>query len=277
MRHVILHGHIFKNAGTTFDWSLSRSFGDGFVDHREDKLMRERREKHLADFVSDNSSLLALSSHHLCYPLPQMEQVIFHTVYFLRHPVERIASVYAFERRQEADTLGAKAAKEKNFAEYVQWRMQHNVPRTIREYQTSNIAGYHDQPLRDQANADWLLRSSNHMLAIDCVGVVDRYEESMVVLEDRLSRFFPDLDLAFQAQNVTRPDDGKGVDERVVETLKKLGPLAADVLRMNSFDLALYRQANQQLDAALASIPDVGTKLDEFRERCSRLGSHAAR
>ena len=53
MRHVILHGHIFKNAGTSFDWSLERSFGEAFVDHREDKLMREGRDKHLEAFLTE--------------------------------------------------------------------------------------------------------------------------------------------------------------------------------------------------------------------------------
>ena len=67
MRHVILHGHIFKNAGTTFDWSLERCFGEGFVDHRDDKTMRERRARHLAELVNDAPSLRALSSHHLCF------------------------------------------------------------------------------------------------------------------------------------------------------------------------------------------------------------------
>jgi len=33
MRHVLVHAHIFKNAGTTFDFSLSRFFGHDFVDH----------------------------------------------------------------------------------------------------------------------------------------------------------------------------------------------------------------------------------------------------
>ena len=40
MKQVILHGHIFKNAGTTLDWALKRSFGKAFVDHRRDDQMR---------------------------------------------------------------------------------------------------------------------------------------------------------------------------------------------------------------------------------------------
>jgi len=31
MRHIILHHHIFKNAGMTLDFSLKRQFGDAFA------------------------------------------------------------------------------------------------------------------------------------------------------------------------------------------------------------------------------------------------------
>ena len=62
MRHILLHGHIFKNAGTTFDWSLERSFGEAFLDHREDKVMRERGGRHLAALVDDRPALRAFSA-----------------------------------------------------------------------------------------------------------------------------------------------------------------------------------------------------------------------
>lgn len=276
MRHVILHGHIFKNAGTTFDWSLERCFGEGFVDHRDDKTMRERRARHLAELVNDAPSLRALSSHHLCFPRPDLEDVTFHPVYFLRHPIERIASVYAFERRQDAGTRGARAAKEKSFTEYVRWRFQDDVPGTIRDYQTCNITGFHDTKTK-QAPVNWLRRAMNHLAAIDCVGVVDRYDESMVVFEEKLSPWFPDIDLAYRAQNVTDPKSEVTLEQRVSDTLERLGELAVEVIRMNSYDLALYRQANQKLDAALAELPDVEQRLDAFRKRCRKLKSKRRR
>ena len=276
MRHVILHGHIFKNAGTTFDWSLERCFGEGFVDHRDDKTMRERRARYLAELVSETPQLRALSSHHLCSPRPEMDDVTFHPVYFLRHPIERIASVYAFERRQDADTRGARAAKEKDFQEYVRWRFQNNVPGTIRDYQTCNITGCHDSKTK-QAPVSWLRRGINQLAAIDCVGVVDRYDESMVVFEAKLRADFPDIDLAYRAQNVTNPRSEVTLETRVNDTLERLGDLAVEVIRLNSYDLALYRQANQKLDAALAELPDAERSLEDFRKRCQKLNARRLR
>ena len=110
MRHVLLHGHMFKNAGTTLDWSLRRSFGAGFYEHRDDAAMREAPDHALAVALR-NKAVVALSSHNLPCPPPVIPGVHFHCVFLLRHPIARILSVYAFERAQQAQTPGALTAK----------------------------------------------------------------------------------------------------------------------------------------------------------------------
>lgn len=271
MRHVLLHGHIFKNAGTTFDWSLARSFGAAFLDHRNDKAMREQRGKHLASLIAERTDLKAVSSHFLCYPLPVMDAVEFHSIFLLRHPIERIASVYAFERKQEADTRGAKAAKEKTFAEYVAWRLDAGVPRTIRDYQTGNITGGHDHAPAQDPPPTWLSIASDRLLSLTGAGVVDRYDDSMIVLEAALKPTFPTLDLAYVRQNVSQVDAQDSIEARVESTLERLGDLAGEILRQNSFDLALYRQANLRLDAALADLTDLAERRADFDGRCKAL------
>ena len=132
MRHVILHGHIFKNAGTTFDWSLRKNFGNSFLDHRQDQLMRQDGSAHLQQLLLDSPQLKAISSHHMTRALPEMAQVRFTQIYLLRHPLLRLRSVYDFERKQRGQTPGSKAAKSKSFRDYVEWRMQQTVAHTIR-------------------------------------------------------------------------------------------------------------------------------------------------
>jgi hypothetical protein len=272
MRHIVLHGHIFKNAGSSFDWSLARSFGDNFLDHRDDRAMRRHGAGHLEEVLNARPELRALSSHHLCYPRPDMDGVVFHPVYLLRHPIDRVDSVYAFERRQKAETPGAIAAKRKKFRDYVAWRMLDEVPRTIRDYQTCNVSGNHDRNPKSQVPADWLRRSLNHLGGVECVGVVDRYDESMVVFEQLLRKHFPDIDLAYIRQNTTRRfGRARSLEERVAAVLDKLGSLAPVVIANNSLDLALYRHANQRLDRALAAIGDAEDRLADFRARCARL------
>ncbi|MCZ6830437.1 MAG: hypothetical protein O7F73_12790, partial [Gammaproteobacteria bacterium] len=265
-----------KNAGSTFDWSLQRNFGDGFLDHRDDKKMRECGASHLLALLRERTDLQAVSSHCLCRPLPEAEGMRFEPVYFLRHPLERIASVYAFERQQDADTPGAMAAKEMNFRRYVAWRMQPEVSRTIRDYQTCNIAGKHEAERLREVNFRTLKEAIDNLWGIRCVGVVDRYDESMVAFEHALHEYFPELDLAYIKQNVSgRGRVSRDFNGRVLSALRQLGKLQAQVLANNSFDMALYRFANQKLDEAIWEIPGFEEKLAEFRQRCQRLSENS--
>ena len=56
MRSVIIHNHLFKNAGSSFDWVLQKNFGDDFVDHREDQEMIEGA-KYLGPFLQKHKNI----------------------------------------------------------------------------------------------------------------------------------------------------------------------------------------------------------------------------
>ena len=95
---------MFKNAGTTFDWSLARYFGEGFTDHRDDDAMREGAS-YLADWLEQHPQCRALSSHWITPPLPDWQNLCL--CLFLRDPIERARSVYQFERAQQGVDIWA--------------------------------------------------------------------------------------------------------------------------------------------------------------------------
>ena len=268
MRDILLHAHIFKNAGSTLDWSLARSFGDGFRAHRADKLMRPRPAEELAR-AADDPGLRALSSHTLPFPLQSIDGIRFSTLVLLRHPLHRARSVYRFERRQDAATPGARAAKALDFADYVRWRLRDDVGPTIRNFQTRYLAG---QRARQPG---FVTTPATFRSALDClaeqsmVGVVERYPESMLAFETVLAARFPELDLAFLPQNMTRESLG---DERL-DWLAGLGSLGQALIDHNSYDLALYQLARAALDDRLARLGVGDEATARFRER-QRLLSH---
>lgn len=272
MRVVLAHGHIFKNAGTTLDWSLQRNFGEDFLDHRDDKIMREHGTRHIGELLAEKSELKALSSHHLVHRLPEVDDTRIVPIYLLRHPIERIDSVYNFERRQDADTAGARAAKEKSFREYVQWRMQPGVPRTIRNYQTIYLAGVHNYSEDFEPGLGIFGTAMGTVRSNPLIGAVERYDETMVVIEHHLREEMPALDLSYIRQNVTR----KGLLARARKNdsesvLKRLGKLAQTVVDNNSLDLAIYQLVNRRLDDMIARIDDFDDRLQAFRRRCDAL------
>lgn len=271
MRHILLHGHIFKNAGTTLDWSLQQNFEGGFLDHRQDKLMRQNGRSHLEQLVREEAGLCALSSHHMTRDLPKIDGVKFIPVNLLRHPIARIRSVYDFERKQESETPGAKMAKQKTFRDYVTWRMQPDVARTIRNYQTLYLAGRHQPTDNSEIAGHYFALAVDAVKAGACIGLVERYDESMVVMEHTLGQYFPKLDLSYLVQNVSSTRVADETDEELVAAvLRELGDLQKQVIDENSFDLALYQLGAAALDEKISGIDAFAAKLADFRWRCTQ-------
>lgn len=266
MRDVLLHGHIFKNAGTTLDWSLHRSFKKHFLEHREDKQMRLHAQEVFAGALED-PALRAVSSHSMPSPAPSVEGVTFSMMLMLRHPLKRVRSVYDFERRQDAQTPGAVAAKEKDYTAYVMWRMQADVGPTIRNFQTRYVCGHDARRAQTEVGPEHFAAAAAQVIESQLFGVVERYDESMVVFEQSLCAKFPEIDLAYVPQNVTRSRFGS----RKKSWYTDLGEAQTALIDNNAYDLALYQLANKQLDKRLSEVPDFDARISEFRGRCEAL------
>ena len=269
-RAIIAHGHIFKNAGTTFDWTLKRNFKKGFTDHRDKKQMGLGGVNCLVNILRNNTKLKAVASHHFYHwmPLPDLPQVTIIPCFFIRHPIERVRSVYTFERRQKSDTPGAVHAKKLGFRDYVDWRMGHSGGGVVMNYQLKYCSGRRGLALDDD-----LLSQTTQFLSTEALtGVVDRYDESMVYFEHVLRERFPQIDLSYLRQNVSKGVvTGLSTEDKIAEICQELGD-SADVLKeCNLADLKLYSLINQALDRQLGQISNFSEKLEEFRLRCSKL------
>ena len=270
-RYVIVHNHMFKNAGTTFDWALQKCFCNGFVDHRDDQSM-EKGAEYLSSFICENEHITALSSHHLKFPLPQIEDVTFFHAMLLRHPIDRIGSVYAFEKKQESDTPNAMMAKKLDYNGYVKWSMQNDTPATIRNFQTCKCI---DAPVlrslcRGLTDHEYKL-AADRVTGCELLGVVDMFDESMVLFEEYLRPYFPEIDLSYTPQNIS---SGRASDLSV-RVCKVLEELEADVIDFvflkNYYDLKLYMHAVEVLKKKIKDIPDFSKRLVDFRKRCEKL------
>ena len=99
MRFVILHCHIFKNAGTSLANMLERNYLGRFARFDDaDPGTHLSRDRVLA-FVREHENLQAISSHQLRYPMPTAPDIVFFDLLFLRDPIDRIHSMYCFFRK----------------------------------------------------------------------------------------------------------------------------------------------------------------------------------
>jgi len=272
VKNVLLHGHIFKNAGTTLDWSLARSFGDSFLDHRRDDLMRQHGAAHLVDTLHSSPELRAVSSHHMPQMPAEAGECRFFRLYLLRHPILRVRSVYEFEREQDAETPGARAAKEKDLKEYVDWRMQRNVGPTVRNFQCRYLAGRFSPGKGKLTDLEYFTAAARALQEVEFIGVVEMYDESMVMAERLLRPLFPDIDLAHVPQNVSRSGkDKRTPEEKLARLSSKLGELQKTLLDNNSYDLALYQMALARLEAEISDYKGFRKAMVSFQRRCKRL------
>ncbi len=265
-RQVIVHAHMFKNAGTTLDWSLQRSFAEHHLDHRDDDRMREGAS-YLGPYLSDKPELQALSSHWITFPLPTLKGIHLHLLLMFRDPIERVRSVYNFERRQQpAETPGSRKAKQLCFKDYVKWQLEPMPGPVIKNFQTRYCSG-------DYLGEDMALlheKARETVARFPLAGVVDRYDESMVLFEHTLKTDFPSLDLSYRVQNSSAPQP-MNFSERRQQVLEELGDVADEVIAANRYDIELYAEVLTRFEQNFAAVPDRQSKLSDLHQRCESL------
>jgi hypothetical protein len=181
-RTIILHYHLFKNAGTSVDAILKRNFPGKWVT-REFPVKGENNTALVEDWIRETPEAVAYSSHTMMGPIPQVEGVRVISCMLLRDPIERIKSAYRFERTQQADTWGAKLAKEHDFEGYVRARLARPGDRQCRNFQTYRLASL--MP----GEGTELERAKRALAALSVVGRVEAFDDAM----GRLKAAYPGI------------------------------------------------------------------------------------
>ncbi|CAA0098203.1 Uncharacterised protein [Halioglobus japonicus] len=236
MRSVILHYHLFKNAGTSLDESFKANFeADQWVT-QEFPSDAHKNQKQLHKWIAQSDKARCFSSHTASLPPPKIEGVRIFPVIFLRHPIDRVASVYAFERKQGSDTYGSELARSTDLSGYVEARLSR-----LHDYQCRNFHVNRFAAMFPRSPGSVLERAQQAALNLPFVGVVSRFEQSLQKLEIALRDFgFPDITLKSTQKNVSRDID-MTMDERLEEIRDKMSPAMYQALiEANRDDIAFF-------------------------------------
>ena len=297
VRRVILNMHMPKTGGTTLDKALGRSFGPA---HLNMSYMVERGPeagrpgRHLTwdevarmDDLSGADALWSLSTADVIGMLDGRADVVsmsrhglyvdprclkegagsaecggydIRPIFFVREFASWHASLYYQQRRDPDKTVRlsrdprAVLAKTGSLREYTRFcvdnarmlanhRIMHNWSREETGAVLDNIGLYQ-------------------------VGLVERYDESLVAIEDALSADFPGLDLSYPRPLNVGPGGaraGRGGLERLV---------GGDLLREleAAYDERwIYDKISSELDSRVSRVRNFRAKLGAFRARCARL------
>jgi len=252
----LLHLHGFKCAGSSLIWSLHRHYGTalGYVEHADPGSRLPWETLNAAEQIH---AYRAVTSHLIT--LPPSGQLARLKVAFVREPIARLASAYRYQR----DVTKTEWVQKLDFRGY----LKHLSPSGLSNYQTRHLS--------PQEEADWSFRNGwgarPELIDFDrpdlFVGVVERYDDSCVVLEALLEGQGTPLDLSYPgALNTNTAADA---DKKAEQIMLQTGEAP-----MTELDRSLLGRAQKRLDRHLASIPDLERRRTDFQRRCAALIAH---
>ena len=256
---ILVHYHIFKNAGSTVEYALRREFHEFFSTFEGPHPNSILTYDQLVEFVKSNPLLRAVSSHHLRYPTLRDDLRPVIDICVLRHPLDRLFSVYRFLREKysgKSDLLH-QAASELGCAAFFRQCLE-KYPAWMRNVQVG-ILGPGDPSSAPAALAE--------LSRIALLATTDFFDESLVVWEYALFPVFPGISLHYLAQNVTHSTPST-LESRLEELRRLCGrSLYDELLGANAEDMQLYEVASRMVRERFHQRPDCNQWLEEFRER----------
>ncbi len=281
---LLIHFHFFKNAGTTVEWALQRNFGDRFKQF--DDFSNPYNNYHNTDlkaFVSRHPNISVLSSHQLRLPPPHIPQKKIYGILFLRHPLDRAYSVYNYEKKRafavysEEKTTGGNGRTglkdaNLNMQDFFQTLTNNRSLSVVTNYQALMLSYYKGIQLQqNRLTTNNLAVARKRIRQIKIVGMVERFDESMVLAEYLLMPAFGVLDFSYKPKNVNT-SRLQCLQSRLQDMQRQLSnSFYKQFCELNKYDFELYQFAKQELDKKLARIPNLKERLLDFKARGARL------
>ena len=252
-RKLIVHYHLFKNAGTSVDANLRRMFAEEFLEIEFGGPADIFGPDRLIQLFEEKQQICAVSSHTLGLPVPHRDNWLIFPIIFLRHPLDRIQSMYRYENMQKSDSPGARLAKKHNFADYVKARLSSPDDIVIRNWQVRWLArGMADFNSHSYADEKMYEMARIVTEQLPFLGAVERFPESLSVLNQAFSDQGISVDFKVEEKNRS-PIMGETLSERLRVFRLLLGEQLYEELRQaNSMDIRLNELAISAIDSLFA-------------------------
>jgi hypothetical protein len=244
MRLVILHYHIFKNAGSTVEDILDHSLGERFAKLETSAGDGLISQADVVRFFDARPEVRAFSSHQIRHPLPQAPGYLFFDICFLRDPIDRIRSIYTYFRKKPnpADPM-SDLANRASLGDFVAGMIR-DLPLFVKNVQVNLLACAGDSDEPEPRDLDVAIE---RMMATSFLGVVDCFDQSVAAGAHALRRAFPELDCDRPAVNVS--DGLQGTVASRTENLRQAcaPDVFAELLRLNALDRQLVDRARAEV------------------------------
>ncbi|AFM43250.1 Sulfotransferase family [Desulfosporosinus acidiphilus SJ4] len=228
--------HIPKTAGTSLFTFFRNILGEEQVYQVRDVNIGKQRAEAIRSF--------AMVGGHLTYDQMQtyFEQERYRLT-FLRQPLERFLSMYYFYRQTEEvqRDLSVKMAKSMDLATYINWLLDSEEYKHLRNVQTWYLTGGLTTK-RSTSLAERLDLAKENLTSLDFVGITEDMSDSLDFLS--LDCCWPLVE-RIPRNNVTasRPKIEE-IDGQLVQRIQEISSLD---MELYSYGLKLYKQKKRQL------------------------------
>ncbi|MBV9265231.1 MAG: hypothetical protein JO061_03590 [Acidobacteriaceae bacterium] len=266
--NVLVHYHMMKNAGTTLGAVLRREFNGAYAELHGSDPGSMISSAELAAFIVEHPHIRAISSHHVRFPILKDERFHFAYCCFLRHPLDRLYSLYTFFKKTEDQGAIGQLANRKSPAGFFS-KMIEQYPNYVCNVQTSYLAcrGFFLHP-PDQEDLGVAVRV---MQECTLPGVVHRMDESLATAEYFLNPLYPGIRLHYLPENVLRGLTTSLAD-REYEVKEACGrKVYSQLAAFNRLDMDLVKRTEQELERRMHLVPEFRSRLADFEARCSAL------
>jgi hypothetical protein len=244
----LIHYHIYKNAGSSIDRLLQQSFGSAWTSFEGRDAADVLPASRLSAFLEKTPTVRAVSSHLARPPLPSPNDK---AIVMLRHPIDRVYSVYAFAQRDPTQPDHHRA-RARSLAEYVRWALDSTDGGVvIRNYQTihlSQASFRYGHIYRACATEADLQEAKDLLAALGVFGLVRRFADSCAAFMRQYRDAIPELRMFDVRENTSQPHHTREAD--VIERVRtELGPdLYRRLVCTNELDIQLYEWAKARFD-----------------------------
>lgn len=269
VQNIILFMHMPKTGGQTFRKILSTGCRNKHYVHLEHASSKTFTLADIHRILKNCPDTYAIGGHRIfIHPSDFISrQVRYFPIFFVRSWFDQIMSDYYMVRRKKDDP-NSSALRKGGYSsivkitgdvnEYLKFILNGNRPHVFTLFPTRQLKreGKHTQ--------DQIMQ----YMSMYYIGVVERYDESLVAIEYDLASHFPGIDLSYY-----RPVDVNPLKNTCKSTytaernaadpdvLKRIEKQFSDVIQ-------LYNYANSELDRKICSIPSFEKRLEHFRFRC---------
>lgn len=266
---ICIHFHIFKNAGTTIEWILKKNFSKNAISVDSDNPGSMLHFEKILEILEKKPKTKSISSHQFRFPIYNDSRFEFIPIIFLRHPIDRAISIYYFQKkRTDADRPGIVKAKELDLDGYIKWNLETKNHMAMKNFQVLYLS---DKSVKSTVGENDYKIALQRMKEIKIIGVVDKFDESLLVAEEYLKKYFSNIDLSYKSQNISS-ERKVSLPERIKEDLKKLYKDTLDeIYEKNIYDLMLYEESRDELNRRISRIENFEKKLNDFKNRCKTI------